>query len=107
MAAVVGLSAFAGPERAPAPLPSVQPSVADTLRFSVVAGTPLIVALPAQVDGAEAEYRVLEAPALSWLVDRSFMYRTVAGERGELAVRFQRTSAGREDTVVVLVTITA
>ena len=94
-------------ERASGPVPSAQPSAADTLRYEVTAGEPLIVALPGRVGGAEVRYRVDEAPALSWLVDRSFYYRTVAGERGTLAVRLRRSGSGAETPVVLLITITA
>lgn len=94
-------------ERGSLPVPSAQPSAADTLRFEVVAGDPLIVALPGRVDGTEVSYRVDEAPALSWLVDRSFYYRTMAGERGTLAVRLRRSGPGAEVPVVLLITITA
>lgn len=82
--------------------------LADTLRYSVRAGEALIVALPPRVGGAEATYEVLEAPALSWLVDRSFMWRTLARERGTLPVRFLRRAQGAApDTLVLLVEIVA
>jgi len=107
-ACFVTLSAFSPAERGVDRLPSVQPTVADTLRYEVAAGDPLIVSLPARVDGAEATYTVMEAPALSWLVDHSFFYQTVRGERGELAIRFRRTTpSGAQEPVVLLVTITA
>ncbi|MEO0560203.1 MAG: hypothetical protein AAF170_18710 [Bacteroidota bacterium] len=107
-ACVVTLTAFSPAERVADRLPSAQPTVADTLRYDVAAGDPLIVALPARVDGSEATYDVMEAPALSWLVDRSFFYQTVRGERGVLAIRFRRTTAaGAQDPVVLLITITA
>ena len=51
-------------------------------------------------------YQTLEAPALSWLVDRSFMWRTLERERGTLPVRFLQEAAGAEpDTLVLLVEI--
>ena len=84
------------------------PAVADdTLRYAVRAGETLIVALPPRVAGAEATYQVERAPALSWLVDRSFMWRTLERERGTLPVRLRRTVAGRApDVLVLLVEIT-
>ena len=76
---------------------------ADTLRYSVRAGETLIVGLPA---GAGVEYRVERAPALSWLVDRSFMWRTLPQERGALPVVFRRLREGRgDDRLVLLVEI--
>ena len=87
--------------------PSVQASPADTLRFSVRAGETLIVALPPRVAGAEVRYEIDQAPALSWLVDRSFLWRTLAQERGTLPVRFRRLgAAGGTDALVLLVEIT-
>lgn len=88
--------------------PQVQDrAAADTLRYAVRAGETLIVALPARVSGMAVTYEVDEAPALSWLVDRSFMWRTLARERGALAVRLRRLTPGRApETVVLLVDIT-
>ena len=88
--------------------PAGQHSPADTLRYAVRAGETLIVALPPRVGGAEARYQVDRAPALSWLVDRSFMWRTLARERGLMPVVLRRLVAGREpETVVLLVEVTA
>ena len=71
------------------------------------AGETLIVALPPRVAGREVRYQVQQAPALSWLVDRSFMWRTLRQERGTLPVRFRRTGgAGGTDELVLLVEIT-
>ncbi len=101
----LGLAPTAGAERAPAAPPYAdQASRADTLRYSVRAGETLIVALPAS---GEVSYHVVEAPALSWLVDRSFMWQTLARERGTLPVRLRRTAPGRAtEEVVLLVEIT-
>ena len=86
---------------------SVQASPADTLRYSVRAGETLIVALPPRAAGAEVRYEVEQAPALSWLVDRSFLWRTLAQERGTLPVRFRRFGgSGGTDTLILLVEIT-
>ena len=102
--AIAGLlGAAAPPERAAAPA-RYAVAQADTLRAEVRAGETLIVALPAVADGVETAYRVVEAPALSWLVDRSFMWRTLPAERGELPVRFERT-AGPAGEVVLLVEV--
>ena len=97
------LAGAASAQRAVPAASSLQASVAaDTLRYSVRAGETLIVGLPARVAGVEVDYEIDEAPALSWLVDRSFMWRTLAQERGTLPVRLRRTASGRADDVVVL-----
>ena len=98
---------LAGPATAQRAAPSVSSppqarAAADTLRYSVRAGETLVVGLPDRVGGAEARYTVDRAPALSWLVDRSFMWRTLAQERGTLPVRLRRAVSGRADDVVVL-----
>ena len=106
----LALSAEASAERAaPAgPYVAAEGSArADTLRYEVRAGDALIVGLPARVGGGEATYDLVDAPALSWLVDRSFVWQTLTQERGTLAVRVRRTVAGRApDEVVLLVQIT-
>lgn len=82
-----------------------QATAADTLRYSVPAGEALIVNLPPRHRGNEASYRLLKAPALSWLVDRSFFWRTTAGERGRLPILVERRSGSSRDTLVLLVQI--
>lgn len=72
-------------------------AAADTVRASVQAGQTLIVGLP-------GDYEPVRAPALSWLVDRSFMWRTLPRERGTLPVLFRRRGAPA-DTLVLLVEI--
>ena len=97
--------AAAPAERAGGPAPSAgartapPAPAADTLRASVRAGETLIVGLP---DGAT--YEVVRAPALSWLVDRSFMWRTLPAERGALPVVLRRRGAAA-DTLVLLVEV--
>jgi hypothetical protein len=76
--------------------------VSDTIRTAVQAGEPLLVTLPDEHRGREARYRVLDAPALSWLVDRSFYWRTLPAERGVLHVLFERTVDGAEPDTLVL-----
>lgn len=79
---------------------------ADTLRYAVTAGQPLIVQLPAEVRGRDASYRLLRGPALSWLVDRSFFWRTLSSEYGTMHVLIERYSEGREpNTLVLAVTV--
>ncbi len=105
----VALLAAAPAERAARPDPYAEATVAaDTIHAMVQAGETLILALPPTAGRAEATYEVLEAPALSWLVDRSFMWRTLERERGTLPVRFLRRAEGAApDTLVVLVEIVA
>jgi hypothetical protein len=80
--------------------------VADTIRTAVQAGEALIVTLPERHAGGEAAYRVLEAPALSWLVDRSFFWQTLPAERGLRLIVFERTARGAAaDTLVLAVEV--
>jgi hypothetical protein len=84
----------------------VQPT-SDTLFHSVRAGQPFLLALPPRRDGEEVTYRLIEGPALSWLVDRSFLWKTTAQERGALPVRIERRAAGMApDTLVLLIEVT-
>ena len=79
---------------------------ADTLRYAVTAGQPLIVQLPAEVRGRDASYKLLRGPALSWLVDRSFFWRTLSSEHGTMHVLIERRAEGREpDTLVLAITV--
>lgn len=96
------------PERTTAGAPTAPEAVrAETLRVSVRAGQPLIASLPDRHRGGAATYRALRAPALSWLVDRSFFYQTQPGERGDLPVLFERSVGGAvADTLVLMVSIT-
>ncbi len=94
-------------ERPAAPL-GAEPTVADTLRYSVQAGMPLIVALPVLHEGRTATYELLDAPALSWLVDRSFLWRTTDAERGTLPILIERVAEGSApERLVLLVEIRA
>ena len=82
------------------------PAAQDTLRYTVQSGDPLIVSLPARFEGGPASYSLVEAPALSWLVDRSFMWRTQPGERGAMPVLIRRSAPGAlADTLVLIVDI--
>ena len=115
----MGLAAWGPAERAEAPVralkvasggapapgaPEATPGAAtDTLRYSVRAGDPLIVALPAAEGGREVTYRLVDAPALSWLVDRSFMWRTTEQERGTLPILIERMPS--RERLVLMVTL--
>ena len=100
------LGAALPPQRADAAGSFVQPTASDTLRYVARDGTPFIVGLPARTPSGEASYRLLEAPALSWLVDRSFYWNVQAGEQGTLPILLERlTPGGGRDTLVLLVEI--
>lgn len=92
---VLLLGAAAEPPRSEAPAPA-----ADTLRFAVPSGEALVTPLP-----AEGSYRVLRAPALSWLVGRSFFWQTLPAERGREFVLLERQRGDRSDTLVLVVDV--
>lgn len=85
----------------PAPQgPASTVAVADTLRFTVTPGQPLVVQLPG---AGEAEFRGLRLPALSLIVDGTFAWTTLAAERGREYVHIQRRTPTRTDTLVLVV----
>jgi hypothetical protein len=90
---------------APEPVPGMRGVAADTIRTAVQAGEALLYTLPDRHQGSEATYRVLRAPALSWLVDRSFYWQTLPSERGLRLVLFERTARGTTDTLVLAVEV--
>jgi hypothetical protein len=69
----------------------------DTLHASADAGEPLVLLLP------EASYAIRCAPALSWLVQRSFMWNTVPADTGRHEILLGRT--GTPDTLVLIITV--
>lgn len=92
---VLLLGAAAEPPHSEAPAPA-----ADTLRYAVPSGEALVTPLP-----AEGSYRVLRAPALSWLVGRSFFWQTLPAERGREFVLLERQRGDRTDTLVLVVDV--
>jgi hypothetical protein len=64
--------------------------------------------LPAMLgDRPVASYRVLRAPALSWLVDRSILWRTRSGDVGDHTLLVSAALADAPpDTLAILVTVT-
>ncbi len=79
------------------------PAVADTLRLAVASGEPLVTTLPGE---SAWTFRTLRAPALSWLVGRSFYWRTLPGERGREYVLIERRYRGEpQDTLVLVVDV--
>ena len=101
---VLGLAASASAQRAPTFNAYLEAETArgDTLRYGVRAGEPLILSLPGRIGGVPVEYMLDEAPALSWLVDRSFLWQTRANDRGTTAIRLRLRTQDRTDQVVVL-----
>ncbi|NBB75231.1 MAG: hypothetical protein GVY35_16420 [Bacteroidetes bacterium] len=80
---------------------------ADTVRHRVTAGEPLIVTLPdALSNGPVTAYRPLRAPALSWLVDRSLLWRTRAADAGTHTLLIRASfEAAPPDTLTILVDV--
>jgi hypothetical protein len=58
-------------------------SARDTLWNRIRGGEILIMSLPGELGGEDVErYSLVRAPALSWLIDRSFMWRTLTEDVG-------------------------
>ena len=90
------------PVHPPAKPDSSGDAVADTLRFALASGGALVAALPGRPD---AKFRVVRAPALSWLVGRSFFWQTVPAERGREFIQIVRETEGRTDTLMLVVDV--
>ena len=80
---------------------------AETLSYIVQAGEVLIFNLPELLDGKKIdEYKIKRAPALSWLVKRSFFWRTLAKDVGEHEVLLNAMVNGSSvESVVVEIEI--
>jgi hypothetical protein len=65
--------------------------------------------LPAVIDGRSvATYQLVRSPALSWLVGRSFFWRTRPGDTGAHTIRLRATYADAPpDTVALRVDVAA
>lgn len=103
-AAGTALHADYRPNVPPASPPVLVP--VDTLTHSAEAGTALITALPASADGTDVSYDLVRAPALSWLVDRSFLWDTRPEDAGTHTVLIERSSDARTDTLTLSITLT-
>ncbi len=79
---------------------------ADTTSHTAEAGTPFITALPSPGDGADVSYEMIRAPALSWLIDRSFLWDTRPGDAGTHTVLIERSTGTGTDTLVLSITLT-
>lgn len=77
-------------------------AAADTLRYELTAGRSLVVPLPGPDD---ATFRGVRVPSLSWVVDRSFGWRTLPGEIGREYILIQRRTQARIDTLVLVVDV--
>lgn len=89
---------------APAPVHAPQ----DSLTFSVRAGEVLIIDLPAEPATDElVRYDIIRAPALSWLVDDSFFWRTQPQDAGSHNLLFRAVlPSASPDTLTVHVDVT-
>lgn len=100
LAAALLLGASVLPTPPPSPVADAPP---DTLRLAVRSGQPLVTALPGE---SSWTFRALRAPALSWLVDRSFYWKTLPGERGREFVLIERRYRSEpQDTLVLVVDV--
>ena len=84
---------------------AVEPARAETLSYVIQAGEVLIFNLPGLLNEREIElYRIKRAPALSWLVTRSFFWRTLAKDAGEHEIHFEALVNGVpvEEVVVIV-----
>lgn len=92
----------AQPDSALSPSGASGEAAADTLRYAIPSGEALVIPLPGD---REATFRVERAPALSWLVGRSFFWQTVPAERGREYIHIVRDTDGRTATLVLVVDV--
>lgn len=114
---LLGLGLGDGPTP-PSPLePSLEPWVApdwtyeappiDTLRPTVEVGTPLILALPSELDAAPVDrYSLIRGPSLSGVVDHSFTWipHSVEPDTYDVLLQASRPDAP-PDTLLVRVEV--
>jgi hypothetical protein len=83
------------------------PVPADTIEHTARGGEVLIFARPDSVlDRPVQHYNIVQAPALSWLEDRSVVWRTRRDDVGEHLLLYQAVTEDQyADTVQVLVRI--
>lgn len=84
------------------------PALRDTLEHRVTAGDDLIVTLPGTLSNRSVTaYELVRAPALSWVVDRSLLWRTRPEDAGTHALLVEATfDDAPSDTLTVLVEVT-
>ncbi len=82
---------------------------ADTLSYTVTAGEAFITDLPGTLRDQPVEsYAIVEAPSMSWLVDRSFFWRTDQVDPGQYAIRLRATiTDAPPDTLALHITVVA
>lgn len=81
----------------------VEPARAETLSYVSQAGEVLIFNLPATLGQRTIDsYTITKAPALSWLVKKSFFWRTLPKDAGNHEILLKAVVDGRnvEDVVV-------
>jgi hypothetical protein len=79
------------------------PVRAETLSYVIQAGEVLIFSLPENLGQRKIEaYRIKDAPALSWLVKRSFFWRTLPKDAGQHDIKLEALVNGSavEDVLV-------
>lgn len=87
---------------------NIGPTAPDTLRYQVTAGTVFITDLPPSLDAGPVEsYAIIRAPSMSWLVDRSFFWRTATADAGTHSIRLRAEAANAPpDTLVLQIDVT-
>lgn len=95
------------PEQTAARLSRSSPALADTLRRTVTAGQTLIVNLPDSLgDRPVQSYTIQQPPALSRLVERSWVWRTKPADAGRHLIHAEaRFRSEPTDTLVVEVNV--
>ncbi len=81
----------------------IEPARAETLSYVSQAGEVLIFNLPATLGQRKIDsYTITKAPALSWLVQKSFFWRTLPKDAGKHEILFKAVAGGNnvEDVVV-------
>ena len=96
----------ADPDEFPASESHASVAFSDTLRHAIQAGEVLIIDLPEELNGtAIASYSLLRAPALSWLIDYSFMWRTLPQDAGSHHVLIRADAPAASDTLVLAINV--
>lgn len=87
----------------------IGPTAADTLTYQVTTGEVFITDLPPSLDANTVDaYAIIRAPAMSWLVDRSFFWRTAATDAGTHAIRLRADLADAPpDTLTLQIDVTS
>lgn len=81
----------------------VHTTKAETLSFIIQAGDVLIFNLPESIEGRQVDsYSISDSPALSWIHERSFFWRTLAKDVGkhEILLSGARNGVNTEELVI-------